>query len=376
MTPGGQPRMAVQQRVLASYRVPFFDALAATCPGGLSVFAGQPRPHESIDTGARPNIAHYCEGHNYHFFSGAYYLCWQSGLMKWLTNWQPQILIMEANPRYTLSHRAISWMKAHGGRVIGWGLGSPPPSGRFSASRLRQRTRFIRQFDALITYSQVGASQYAELGFPSHKIFIAPNAVAPKPHHPFPKRPAYYQNNRPALLFVGRLQSRKLVDTLIQACARLLPAIQLRLWIVGDGPQRRELENLASRLYPETRFFGAQHGQDLEKLMREADLFILPGTGGLAIQQAMSFGLPVIAGQADGTQGELVREENGWLMPDETPQSLSRLIKEALGDIERLRRMGAASYRIVRDEINLENMVAVFWRAIEATALEDPCIPC
>jgi len=291
--------------------------------------------------------------------------------MRWLRDWQPDVLIMEANPRYPTSRQAIAWMKARAGRVIGWGLGSPVPSGRFSRARLWLRARFIRQFDALVTYSQAGTDEYAQLGYPRHQIFSAPNAVASRPIHSLPTRPDRYQANRPALVFVGRLQSRKLVDVLIQACALLLPAVQPRLWIVGDGPQRRELENLAARVYPETRFFGAQHGDDLEKLLQEADLFILPGTGGLAIQQAMSFGLPVISGKADGTQSDLVREENGWVLPDESPQTLSRLIKDALGDIRRLRRMGAASYRIVSEEINLENMVSAFLRAIAFATSED-----
>ncbi len=368
-------RVGVQQRVLASYRIPFFDELAATCPGGLSIFAGRPRADESIDVGARPLIANYSEGRNIHFFNERYYICWQSGLLRWLKSWQPQVLIMEANPRYPLSRSAVRWMKANGGKVIGWGLGSPDPAGWFPAARLALRSRFINTFDALITYSQLGAVQYAKLGFPPEKIYTAPNAVAPKPAHALPKRPPKYKASRPAVLFVGRLQARKQVNMLIQACSLLLPAMQPRLWIVGDGPQRHDLEDLAGKVYPETRFFGAQHGNDLEKLMRDADLFVLPGTGGLAIQQAMSFGLPVIAGRADGTQSDLVREENGWMLQDDTPESLSRQIQEALGDIQRLRRMGAASYRIVSEEINLENMVAVFWRAIES-AKEATCIPC
>ena len=37
-------RLAVQQRVLPSYRAPFFDLLASACDGGMSLFAGRPRP--------------------------------------------------------------------------------------------------------------------------------------------------------------------------------------------------------------------------------------------------------------------------------------------------------------------------------------------
>jgi hypothetical protein len=47
-------KVGFQQRVLPTYRVPFFDALAEVCPQGLGVFAGEPRSDEALDTGAVP----------------------------------------------------------------------------------------------------------------------------------------------------------------------------------------------------------------------------------------------------------------------------------------------------------------------------------
>ncbi|MDP2991234.1 MAG: glycosyltransferase family 4 protein [Kiritimatiellota bacterium] len=357
-------RIAIQQRVLPSYRLPFFDALAAECDTGLSVFAGEPRRSEGLDYGARPATAKFYPGKNIHLFDGMAYLCWQVGIMNWLREWQPDVLIMEANPRYLRSGAALNWMKARGGKVIGWGLGSPRPSGLFLQLRMDLRKRFVRSFDALVTYSQQGAEEYAALGFPPDLVFCAPNAVAPKPVQPLPERPSKFRNDRPGVVFVGRLQARKRVDTLLRACAMLPAEMQPALAIVGDGPERGRLEALAKAVYPGARFSGAQHGSDLEKIYREADLFVLPGTGGLAVQQAMSFGLPVIVGESDGTQSDLVRDENGWTLTEASVEGLSRLMRDALGNLPRLRSMGAASYRIVSQEVNLENMVDAFARAI------------
>jgi len=74
----------------------------------------------------------------------------------------------------------------------------------------------------------------------------------------------------------------------------------------------------------------------------------------------------VLVGEADGTQAELVRPENGWLLPAVTPDSLAAQLTIALADAAALRRMGEASYRIVRDEVNLDVMVDVFLQAIES----------
>jgi len=363
-------KVGLQQRVLPSYRVPFFDALSEACPAGLSIFAGSPRADEALDSGALPLKAAYYRARNLHLFKKMFYVCWQLNLLDWLKDWQPRVLIMEANSRYPASYSALDWMRSRGGKLIGWGLGSPIPAGKFSRLRLKRRKKFIQRFDALITYSQAGAREYARLGFPAERIFCAPNAVAPRPAQPPVRRPAEYAAGKPVVLFVGRLQARKKVDHLIRACAALPGEIRPALWVVGDGPQRPELETLAGEIYPDTKFFGAQHGSELETIFQGADLFVLPGTGGLAVQQAMSFGLPVMVGEADGTQADLVRPENGWALQKDDPETLARMLQQALSDVRRLREMGAASYRIVSDEVNLEKMVEVFVSAVNSV-LED-----
>jgi len=93
---------------------------------------------------------------------------------------------------------------------------------------------------------------------------------------------------------------------------------------------------------------------------------VLPGTGGLAVQQAMAHSLPVIVGRADGTQGELVRPENGWVLPDDSQPTLTAAIRQALSDLPALRNKGLASYRIVAEEVNIESMVETFTRAVES----------
>ncbi len=284
--------------------------------------------------------------------------------MDWLKDCQPDALIVEANPRYLATSSAVKWMHSQGKPVIGWGLGSPPPSGWFAGPRRLARLRFLRQFDALISYSARGAEQYALLGYPADRIFVAPNATAPAPTFPMPVRTDGF-GERPVVLYVGRLQARKRLDDLIRACAALPESLQPKLVIVGDGPERERLVSLAGLTYPSTEFAGAKFGADLTPYFTAADLFVLPGTGGLAVQEAMSYGLPVIVARGDGTQDDLVRPGNGWQIPNEDYPALLSAQQEALSGPARLRRMGAESYRIVREEINIEKMVGVFVEALD-----------
>jgi glycosyltransferase involved in cell wall biosynthesis len=357
--------LALQQRVLTTYRAAFFDALAQACQGGLSVCAGLPRPQEAITVTNRLQFAEFVPVKNIHLLQGSFYLCYQQGLTAWLENCSPQAMIAEANPRYLATPAAIRWMKRRGKPVLGWGLGAPPPGGPLSGVRQSRRSAFLRPFDALITYSRQGAQDYARLGYPADKIFVAPNAVTARPSMPLPSRPAEF-DGKPTVLFVGRLQDRKRVDLLLQACAGLPDALQPRLVIVGEGPELSALEALAQTVYPAAQFPGAKHGTELAAYFFAADLFVLPGTGGLAVQEAMSYGLPVIMGQGDGTNDQLVRTGNGWQIPPDDISALNGTLQMALSDVSLLRRMGAESYRIVREEINLEQMVGVFVEALNS----------
>jgi len=356
-------KLAVQQRALPNYRAPYFDLLASACDGGMSLFTGSPRHGEGIATADELHVANYALGENLHFFSDSFYLCYQRGLLDWLKRWDPDVLIAEANPRYLSTPAAVKWMHAQNKPVIGWGLGSPPVGG----FRKQRRFSFLSQFDAMISYSQRGADEYALLGFPRERIFVAHNSVSPPPAFAPEDRPLTLDH--PTILFVGRLQSRKRVDTLLHACAQL--GSTPRLVIVGDGPEREILEALAKEVYPRAEFTGARHGDELKPYFKEADLFVLPGTGGLAVQEAMSYGLPVIVAQGDGTQDDLVRKENGWQIPPYDFEALVSTMKEALSDGARLRKMGRESYRIVKEEINIERMVEAFVTTLNSVSFHD-----
>jgi glycosyltransferase involved in cell wall biosynthesis len=364
-------RVGVQQRVFPAYRAPFFDALARSCVGGLSVFAGEPMTWEALGKEGELKIAQRVNAENLYIGWGSLLSVWQRGLKDWLERWRPDVLIMEANPRNVSTNLAVRWMHAHHRPVIGWGLGAPRVSGSFSTIFANSRRGFLAQFDALVSYSRTGVEQYQSTGFPSARIFLAPNAATPRPMQAPPPRLPVYRDGKPVILFVGRLQARKRVGSLLHACARLPVEIQPRLIIVGDGPAREEFEATAREYYPSAEFIGARHGDALSPFYNAADLFVLPGTGGLAVQEAMSHGLPVMVAEADGTQADLVRDNNGWLLPPNDDDALNRALEIALRNPLLLRQMGQESYRIVAEEVNLEKMVDVFAEVIKSLTAKD-----
>jgi glycosyltransferase involved in cell wall biosynthesis len=329
----------------------------------LSVFAGEPRPEEAIPSAEKLEIAKWQRAQNVHLLSGWLYLCYQRGVVDWLSEWNPDALIVEANPRYLSTPPAVGWMHAHGRPVLGWGLGAPAARGLLAAWRTARRKRFLAQFDGLIAYSERGAAEYRAAGYPAERIFVAPNAVAPRPAK-LPPRKALSGQAR--LLYVGRLQARKQLPALIRACASLPAARQPQLVLVGDGPERGELEKLAREIYPAAEFTGALFGAKLDAQFDAADLFVLPGTGGLAVQQAMAHGLPVIVAEGDGSQADLVGSDNGWRLPPGDEAALQAMLAAALSDPAMLRKKGENSFKRVQQSYNLENMVSAFVDALNA----------
>lgn len=344
-------RLGLQQRVLPAYRAAFFERLAAVCEGGLSVFAGEARPGESIAAAETLEDAEWVRGRNRHWLAGPIYFCSQPGLVTWIEGAGLDALVLEANPRYLSNWRARRRARSHGMPVVGWGLGAPPAPWPWAA----WRRRYLAGFDSLIAYSSLGAEQYRKAGFSPERVAVAVNASRAAPTGEV----APSDGDGPLrVLFVGRLQARKRVDLLLEACAAA--QIPVRLTVVGDGPVREILESQARQMFPGASFLGHLEGAPLEAAYRKADLLVLPGTGGLAVQEAMAHQLPVVVGKGDGSQTDMVRPENGWCLTKVDADNLRRILELAASDRNRLNRMGEESLRIVRDEVNIDRMVEVF----------------
>jgi glycosyltransferase involved in cell wall biosynthesis len=360
-------RVGIQQRVLPMYRAPFFDSLASALPGRLSVFAGEPKPREAILQADSLKTAHWVRAGNRYLGKGVLSAIWQSGWREWLVAEDPEVVVCEGNPQLMSNQSILRWMNDRRRPVIGWSLG-PVRNGNDVFRLIRS---FYRQFSALVVYSRSASLAFQELGLPAEKIFIAPNSVesgfadalmgATRAREE--ARAALGLDARPVILSVGRLVPQKRVDALLRTCARMGDSCQLL--IVGDGPARSRLEESAAEIFPKVHFTGDLRGEALGKCFLAADLFVMPGTGGLALQEAMLYGKPVAAAESDGSQQDLIHEgENGWILPSGDEEALLRTIRDALSDLPRLAAMGAASRRIVRETATMDRMVDGFLRAM------------
>jgi glycosyltransferase involved in cell wall biosynthesis len=145
----------------------------------------------------------------------------------------------------------------------------------------------------------------------------------------------------PLLLYVGRLAVEKRVDWLHPM---LISLPEVRLGIVGDGPQRAALEDTFA--HTPTVFTGYLHGQALAHAYASADLFVFPSaneTLGNVVLEAMASGLPVIAPRSGGLVDHVVDGENGFLFEPDDVEDMAARIRNLISDPVYARQLGAAA---------------------------------
>jgi glycosyltransferase involved in cell wall biosynthesis len=148
-------------------------------------------------------------------------------------------------------------------------------------------------------------------------------------------------NGHPAdrlLLYVGRLSHEKDIGKL-KFVLREAPGVRLAL--VGDGPARRDLEQVFAGT--RTVFTGVLQGDELASAFASADVFVFPSiteTLGMAMIEALASGLPVLAAST-GATGEVVSHgETGLLYDPESDASLVAAARKLASDDGLRSRMG------------------------------------
>ncbi|HYE37389.1 glycosyltransferase family 1 protein [Methylocaldum sp.] len=133
-----------------------------------------------------------------------------------------------------------------------------------------------------------------------------------------PRGKDFLPASRPVLLYTGRVAIEKNIEAFLKLD---LPGTK---YVVGDGPQREELE----RKYPEVRFVGYKHGEELARYLAAADVFVFPSltdTFGLVMLEALACGVPVAAFPVEGPKDVILSSRVGCLDND-----LKKAITEAL----------------------------------------------
>jgi glycosyltransferase involved in cell wall biosynthesis len=225
--------------------------------------------------------------------------------------------------------------------------------------------KLIRRTDRLVGNSQSVVAFYRDLGVPAEKLVCIPNGVdCPPPT----------MIDRPALLrelgwpedsflagFIGRLAPQKRVDDLIFAVETLRQTRpQLKLMLVGDGPQRERLEQFTRDVgcTEHVRFLG--HRSDTEKWLALLDAFCLASSfEGMSnsLMEAMAAGKPAVVSDIPPNRELVIQGETGFLAPVGDRVAYMQFLRLLIDDPELRQRLGTTGRHRMEREFSVAQMV-------------------
>ena len=161
--------------------------------------------------------------------------------------------------------------------------------------------------------------------------------------------------------YTGRLDRNKGLFDLIEAWPNVVTQWpESQLWLVGEGPDRDGLFQRIRDLELQGRVIVPGAFDDVEEVLRAANLFILPSYfEGLSISllEAMAHGVPALASDIPGNNDLITSGVNGGLFPAGNVQAISQSIQEALASPDRSASWASEALQMVQDKYSLTSMV-------------------
>ncbi|BCX46103.1 glycosyltransferase, group 1 family [Haloferula helveola] len=230
-----------------------------------------------------------------------------------------------------------------------------------TVQNIKRSSRPFRDYHAVITAS---AQVRDSLGGIDATVIW--NSIEPPP--PGTKEaalatdPPFLGEGEPVFCTVGRLVPAKGMDLLLEAMAKV-PGF--KLWLVGEGSQRKELQAIIKRYELEERVWMAGHRDDAVGLMGCSDLFVVASRnegGPYTLAEALHMKVPCISTRV-GFAPEFLPDEA--LMETHSVDELERGLQLALDDPEGLRQHLQASFDLVAKEVTLNAMTHKVLRVYE-----------
>jgi glycosyltransferase involved in cell wall biosynthesis len=291
--------------------------------------------------------------------------------------WQnPDVVITEGASNLFNSIMAFIYCKLFRKKYIWWSLGKL--QNRDYDNKRKKIDLFIKLIeknsDRILTYSSIGKAYFKSLGVEDQKIVKAvnvvdTNSVFKKIGYNFSIDPAIGNLKKKynfIILFVGALIKEKNISVLLEAMSsieRIHP--DAGMIIIGDGKYANNLKEQSHSLGLKNIDFLGKRIDDVHNFFQIADVFILPGLGGLAISEAMCHSLPIICSIGDGCEIDLVTEKNGFIEKKLTPEKIVKLIDFFISNPEIRKRFGENSKKIIKDQYNIDNYINMIRHAID-----------
>jgi glycosyltransferase involved in cell wall biosynthesis len=344
--------VAFLPKSLTHYRIPFFNTLRERLEHegvAMRVVYGDASPQDA----ARGDIAELSWGEfraNRFVPVGRRTMVWQPVFD---LSREAGLVVVEQATKLLANYLLLAGQNAGGARVAFWGHGANlQHQGAHRGAEALKRVVSTRPH-WWFAYTQGVRDRVERLGYPPQRITVVQNAIDTLQLRALRRggsgdaieaaRGKYDLGAGPVAAFVGGLYPEKRLPFLAAAAdvlAREIP--EFRLLVIGDGPGRRQLEDLAQGR-THVRYLGPLFGEEKIAALAPASLMLIPGLVGLTIVDAFALELPLVTTSIDYHSPEieyLVPEDNGLIVdPPDDSDKYAQTVLELLRDPERLERL-------------------------------------
>lgn len=238
--------------------------------------------------------------------------------------------------------------------------------------RYRLGRRLIKRYQALRVVGRRIGDQLIATGW-HQNVHVIPVPVTMSLYSGVTS-PASTPQSLPRVLFVGRLVPTKNLTTWLKVAALVAahePTVQFE--IVGDGPLRSGLEEVAHQLIPDGRvhFHGALAYDQLPPVYRSATVFLITshyeGFGRVVLESYL-YGVPVVGTRITGVEDIIEEGQTGFLHDNQDVQGLAMSVLRLLRDETQRQRMGQAGYNLVRSRFAPQELTRRWINLLVTTA--------
>jgi glycosyltransferase involved in cell wall biosynthesis len=358
-------RLVILTEIIAPYRIPVFNALAACVDVDLHVIF-----LSETDPGLRQWHVYKDEiKFSYEVLPawrrriGKYNVLLNRGVKAALCRAQTDALLC-GGYSYVAAWQAAFWANRHSVPLLLWSESTSLDKRHSHRFVEYTKRKFLRRCQAFVVAGKTSRDYLLALGASSSSTFIAPDAVdvrfftAAAEAARQQELAIRVRNNLPSRYFlcVGRLVKEKGVFELLDAYAKLESSVRsgTGLVFVGEGTARTELERRAAEIQPGmVRFCGWLHREQIPEIYALADALLFPTYSdpwGLVVNEAMACSLPIIASEVAGCVPDLLQDRwNGFVVRPRDVEGLVKAMRALFDDPESARRMGSRGFQRIQE---------------------------
>ena len=371
-------KVAILQRVCPEYRAALFSDLTMSSDMDVQLFIGEDIPNSKVKSTAHlGNISHKKIKTRFARL-GNRILPWHVGLIKELRCFSPDVIVCEAESHFLAYMQAVIYKFLFNRKVglVYWCyivLPGETKEKSFIRGRIKSITR--RFFNSFVLYSSYGVSKLLEQGYKKEQIFVATNVGDVHKfsnlfkNNTLSKSAARKKVKLPdtfTALYLGALDLNKCPFMLLDLAEQAKVKHDcFNFVLAGSGALLAELREKVKNHQLDNVFLLDRLEKNLADYLSAADVLLIPGRGGIVMSEAMSFGLPVIVHQADGTEYDLIEEGvTGFRLENGARDDFYKALKLLKSQPDRCRRMGESAHALINNSFSTENMIKQIKKAI------------